>query len=163
MGAEACSLTKQLESQKEQSHLLSTKLDETKGIVKEQQLQINEKQRTLLEYQAEIDRLAGDDQRFQAFMKRRMEDSTGSGSDKCDDMCKRFQLCNMSFGNLAEFLQCVYRGYSVMAQSSKARLLAAAASSASDGGESLEQEAQGATYDVDHGKNPVRLASDMYN
>lgn len=83
-------------------------------------------------HQAEIDRMAADPDRFAAFMKRRMEDSTGSVSS-CDETCKRFQLCNMSFGNLAEFLQCVYSGYKAMATK------------------------------VTHGLKSITLGSDLYN
>jgi hypothetical protein len=110
-------------------------------------------------FQGEVDRLSKDDTRFKAFMKRRMEDSSGGGSDQCDDMCKRFQLCNMSFGNLAEFLQCVYSGYQAM--------VAKVAGPAVEEGLSVRSKAvdgPGGRDGSAHAfKNSVKVASDLYN
>merc|ERR1711871_117676 len=43
------------------------------------------------------------------------EDLAADYGEGCTGLCKRFQLCNMSFGTISEFLQCVYRGYAVTA------------------------------------------------
>ena len=69
-------------------------------------------------FQAEVNRMANDDARFDAFMKRRWEDGeTGGQGGDCDKTCKRFQLCNLAYGSsLAEFLSCIYDGYNKMVQ-----------------------------------------------
>ena len=71
-------------------------------------------------FQAEIDRMSNDNHRFTAFMKRRWEDSTDGGQGgSCDDTCKRFQLCNLSFGaSISDFLRCTYYGYNKMVEQS---------------------------------------------
>ena len=57
--------------------------------------------------------MSENDDRFTAFMKRRWNDETGGQGGRCDETCKRYQLCNLSFSSsLAEFLACTYHGYS---------------------------------------------------
>lgn len=71
-------------------------------------------------FQAEIDRMSKDDKRFTGFMQRRWEDGKGGQGGACDETCKRFQLCNLSFGsNIADFISCTYYGYNNMIEKSR--------------------------------------------